>query len=135
MKGKWRRERASSQDDSLWWKHLLLVMTKMMSIIIIIIIDDDNKNKNVNNNNRDSSLLGSDTMSLEHFVLAQYLQNARKHTPRNTAAHTRTAETSEALLQEPQTWWCSFSCRNTKAKYTSDKTWPDKCFMPYVYIL
>jgi hypothetical protein len=130
MKGKWRRERASSQDDSLWWKHLLVVMTMMMSIII----DNDNKNKNINNN-RDSSLLGSDTMSLEHFVLAQYLQNTRKHTPSNTAAHTKTAETSEAPLQEPQTWWCSFPCRNTKAKYTADKTWPDKCFMPYMYIL
>jgi hypothetical protein len=49
--------------------------------------------------------------------------------------HQGTAETSETPLQEPQTWWCSFSCRNMKTKYTSDKTWPDKCFMPYMYIL
>jgi hypothetical protein len=98
-----------------------------MSIII------DNKNKN--NNNGDSSLPGSDTLSPEHFALAQYLQNTRKYSPCSTASHTTTAETSETLMQEPQTWWFSFSCRNTKTKYTSDKTWPDICFMPYVNIL
>jgi hypothetical protein len=106
-------------------------MRKMMSNIIIIIIIYEDKNIK----NGDSGLLGSDTKSLEHFVLAQYLQNTRKHTPSNIASQTRTAKTSEASLQEPQAWWCSFSCRNTKAKYTSDKTWPDKYFMPYVYIL
>jgi hypothetical protein len=46
----------------MWWKYQLVVMTKTMSIIIITIIIIDEDDKNIKNG--DSSLLGSDTMSL-----------------------------------------------------------------------